>query len=498
VESAAAQEERVEHQYEFLGLTAVFLVALALGLLMLRLRQPPLVGYILAGVLLGPSAFGLVTGVEAVRFLAELGAMLLMFVIGMELSLRGFRRVYRLTLAVVALQVALGLAVALVIGLLGGWPGATIVILGFAFALSSTAVGVGMLEEVGELRSSVGRLAVGILIAQDLALVPMLVVATGLRPGEMIDFWTIARLVAAVAFLVLFVIYMSRRTRIRLPFEMLLHDGRGVLALAALTLCFLFATISNLLGLTTAFGAFLAGLLIGNSQQRPQFIAATLPIRDVLMMLFFLSIGLLIEVDFITAHAVELIALVFLVLLLKTLGTVAILHGLGQPWVRSIRVASLLPQIGEFSFFLGATGLAAGALSLDGYRVLVTVIALTLVASPLWLASSRHLSSARWLVVLVEPAFRAPRRVAAWARAARSWWGRRRQAGGLRPGAALEAVAPLLGAARKPKPSDGEKEPRPAENEGDSAAAPAARETAPEAAGSERSEGQGLDRAGRG
>ena len=415
----------MEHQFEFIGLSAVFLVALSLGLLMLRLRQPPLVGYILAGVLLGPSVFGLVTAIAAVQFLAELGAMLLMFVIGMELSLRGFRRVYQLTLGVVGLQILLGLVVALVIGLFFDWPIATIVILGFALALSSTAVGVNMLEEIGELRSSVGRLTIGILIAQDLALVPMLVVANGLRAGEMIDPLTVFRLVSAVAFLAVFVIYMSRRERIRLPFEMLLHEGRGVLALAALTLCFLFATISGLLGLTTAFGAFLAGLLIGNSQQRPQFISAVLPIRDVLMMVFFLSIGLLIDVGFIMAHAIELFALVFLVLLLKTLGTVAILHGLGQPWVRSFRVASLLPQIGEFSFFLGATGLSAGALSIDGYRVLVTVIALSLIASPLWLASSRHLSSARWLVMLAEPVFRAPRHVAEGWVAARAWLGGR-------------------------------------------------------------------------
>jgi len=92
-------------------------------------------------------------------------------------------------------------------------------------------------------------------------------------------------------------------------------------------------------------------------------------------------------------------------------------------------------------------------------------------------------------VVLVEPAFRAPRHAAAWARAARSWWGERRLAGGLRPGAALEAVAPLLGTVRKPQPSGGEKEPPPAENEGAGAAAPAARQTGPEAAGGERSQG---------
>lgn len=405
----------MEHQFQLVELTTVFLAALACGLLMHKLRQPPLVGYIVAGILLGPSAFELVSNKEAVRFLAELGAMLLMFVVGMELSLRGFRRVYKLTLSVVALQVAFGLAITFGLGWFFNWSTSLSIVLGFAFAISSTAVGVNMLEEIGELRGSVGGLAVGVLIAQDLAVVPMLVIVSGLGHGAGADPWIIVRVLAAVGFLAWFVYVMSRRQRISLPFEAVLKEGKGVTVLAALTLCFLFATFSGLLGVTVAFGAFIAGLLIGNSQQRPQFIAATLPVRDILLMIFFLSIGLLIDVRFVLANALVLIPLVLLVLALKTVGNLLILHGLGQPWVRSIRVATVLPQIGEFSFILGATGLTTGAISLEGYRLLVTVIALSLIASPLWLASSRHLSNARWLVVLAELVLRTPQRLLAWA-----------------------------------------------------------------------------------
>jgi CPA2 family monovalent cation:H+ antiporter-2 len=408
---------KLEHQVELLELTIVFLTALICGLLMQKMRQPPLVGYILAGVLLGPSAFELVTNKAAVRFLAELGAILLMFVVGMELSLRGFRRVYKLTLSVVALQTALGLLVTFAFGWFFDWPSSLSIVLGFAFAISSTAVGVNMLEEIGELRGSVGGLAVGILIAQDLAVIPMLVIVGGLGADGTANLWTLVRLVGAISFLAWFVYAMSRRRRISLPFDAILKDGKGVTALAALTLCFLFATVSGLLGVTVAFGAFVAGLLIGNSQQRAQFIAATLPVRDTLLMIFFLSIGLLIDVRFLYANAIVLVPLVILVLALKTVGNLLILHGLGQPWVRSIRVATILPQMGEFSFILGATGLAAGAISIEGYRLLVAVIALTLIASPLWLASSRHLSNARWLVLLAEFVARTPPALVAWGRA---------------------------------------------------------------------------------
>lgn len=404
----------MEHNIQLLELTGVFLAALVCGLVFYRLRQPPLVGYIIAGVLLGPSAFGLVSNTEAVRFLAELGAILLMFVIGMELSLRGFRRVYKLTLSVVALQTALGLAMTFTLGWFFDWSNALKIVLGFAFAISSTAVGVNLLEEVGELRGSVGGLAVGVLIAQDLAVIPMLVIVASLGGEENADPWTLVRVTAAVGFLAWFVYVMSRRKRLSLPFGGLIEEGKGVTVLAALTLCFLFATISGLFGVTVAFGAFLAGLLIGNSQQRPQFIAATLPVRDILLMIFFLSIGLLIDVSFVYKNALVLIPLVVLVLTLKTVGNLLILHGLGQPWVRSIRVATVLPQIGEFSFIIGATGLAAGAISLEGYRLLVTVIALSLVASPLWLASSRHLSGARWLIIFAEILLRGPAQVSSW------------------------------------------------------------------------------------
>ena len=140
----------------------MFLSALVCGLIFQRLRQPPLVGYIIAGILLGPSAFELVSNMDAIRFLAELGAMLLMFVVGMELSLRGFRRVYKLTLSIVALQIAFGLVITFGLGWFFDWSTARSIVLGFAFAISSTAVGVNMLEEVGEWRGAVGGLAVGI------------------------------------------------------------------------------------------------------------------------------------------------------------------------------------------------------------------------------------------------------------------------------------------------------------------------------------------------
>ena len=382
-------------------LTAVLLTALAAGLLMIRLKQPPLVGYILTGMILGPSALAMVENREAIRFLAELGAILLMFVIGIELSLRVFRRIYKLTMLIVALQIFFGLLICFAIGLIFDWSDSRTIVLGFAVALSSTAVGVNMLDEVGELHSSIGRLTVGILIAQDLAVVPMLIITQSIGKGNLSDPLALIKVLGAVIFLVGFVTFMSGRKKLVLPFETMLGHAKGFTTIAALTICFLFATISGYVGITTAFGAFIAGLFIGNSQQRHQFLQATLPIRDILLMVFFLSIGLLIDLKFVSEHLLELGFLVFFIFLLKTLGNLFILRVVGQPRIRSIRVATILPQIGEFSFILGATAFASGALNLEGYRLLVTLIAMTLIASPVWLASARSLSNARWILLLV-------------------------------------------------------------------------------------------------
>jgi len=391
----------MENHFELVELTTVFLSALVCGLILLRLRQPPLVGYIVAGVVLGPSFLELVSNKEAVRFFAELGAMLLMFVIGMELSLRSFRRLYKLTLGVVAVQIASGLTVAFVIGWLFGWGIKGSVIIGFAIALSSTAVGVNMLEDVGELRTTIGRLAVGILIAQDLAVVPMFVIVENIGGEAGADPLLFVRVVGALGFLAWLVPFMSAKKRLSLPFAEWVPHESGVTVLAGLTFCFLLATLSGLLGLTTAFGSFVAGLIIGNSQQRSQFFHATVPVRDVLLMLFFLSIGLSIDFGYVAQHIPELILLVLFIFILKTAGNLLILRAFNQSWVRSIRTASVLAQMGEFSLILGATGLSAGALSFEGYRMLVTVIALTLVASPLWLSSAREISKARYMLYLI-------------------------------------------------------------------------------------------------
>ena len=378
----------VDHSLTFIALVAG--VALLCGMAMTRLKQPAIVGYIVAGVVLGPSGFGLVEDRALINVLAELGVLMLLFLIGMELSLRAFKRVLGIALIGAALQIAASLAVMLLLSLVLGWPVEIAVLLGFVVALSSTAVAIRMLADIGELRTRVGRSAVGVLIAQDLAVVPMMLALNAMASEAGFDLDALVPMAVAVALLGLFVWYLSGRT-IRLPLGRWVAGDRDLRPLAALAYCFAAATVSGLLGLSPAYGAFLAGLLVGASTDRRVMIRATHPIQSVLLMAFFLSIGLLIDLGYIWRHLGTVLVLLVVVTLGKTAMNVGILRLLGEPWPRAFLIGVVVGQVGEFSFVLAALGLSNGLIGAEEHRLVVAVIALNLMISPLWLDAARRL-----------------------------------------------------------------------------------------------------------
>lgn len=379
---------------QVIEITLVCLAASLLGIAMMRLRQPAMVGYILAGFLLGPSVLNLIDHREAVNLLAELGVTLLVFFIGMELSLRSFRTVWRIALAATTLQILL--SVVAMVGarwlsgdaLLGG------LALGFCIVITNTAVSIRMLEDVGELRSDTGRVAVGLLIAQELAIVPMLLLLGGLSGGQLPGWGTLLHILGALAALAATIAFLSRRKRLRLGFlERVSHD-RGLLTLIGLSIAFMFAVGAEYAGLSSAFGAFLAGLIIGNSAHRTEFVQTTEPVKDILLMVFFLSIGLLLDYQFLRANLGELLLLLGLTLLLKTVGNVFTLRVVRVPWERALLCGTVLVPIGTFSFVLGNAALSAGVIDAEEYHYLVALIALSTMASPIWLAATRRVD--RW------------------------------------------------------------------------------------------------------
>jgi CPA2 family monovalent cation:H+ antiporter-2 len=377
------------------GLLAVVLAAaLAGGAVAHLLRLPPVLGYLLAGLLLGPHTPGPVTEVEPVQRLADIGVALLMFGLGLQLSLRGLAGVGAVAVggglaqvgAVIGLGVLLGRALGLAL------PGA--IALGAAAAISSTTVALRLLEERGELELTHGRVAAGISLVQDLSLVPLLVVlpaldgdGTALGPSLGLTLAKGAGFLAATYLLATRVVpralslLAARRSR-----EMFLL-GTVALALGA-------AALSTLAGLSPAFGAFLAGLVVSESDYAQQSLAEVLPLRNVFAALFFVSMGMLMEPSAFAEAPLQVLA----VAALGSLGKLALVAALALAFgylPRSALLAGLaLAQMGEFSFLVVSLASDQGLLGEETASALLGAVFLSLVLSPLLLRWGSGLADA--------------------------------------------------------------------------------------------------------
>jgi CPA2 family monovalent cation:H+ antiporter-2 len=378
------------HVGDLTGIALVTAVAVAAGLVLQRLKQPAIVGYILAGVVLGPSGAGLVQQTGAISFLAELGVVLLLFIIGMELSLKAFVRVLRPASLVAAGQIAIALGVAFAFGWWLEWGAQQALLIGFIIAMSSTAVAMKMLDDIGELRTEIGQITVGVMIAQDIAIVPILILVNSLGGDADIGVGVYLKIAVAVGLLAGFIFFFTARPKITLPFAETLRGKVDLTTLASLAFCFTAASISGIFGMSPAYGAFLAGLVIANSTLRSEVIHVTEPIQSVLLVVFFLSIGLLIDIDYILANLGLVLLFVLGVIALKSVFNVVLLRATGRPWEQAFPAGLIMAQVGEFSFILAAAGLSHGAIDGDGYRLAIAVIAVSLLVSPFWMNAVRR------------------------------------------------------------------------------------------------------------
>ena len=378
------------HLVDLTGIAVITAIAGVLGFALMRLRQPPIVGYILTGIALGPTGLGLVSHTESISTLAELGVILLLFLIGMELSVRVFRTVAAIASIVAIGQILVSLGVTSILGLVFGWPVEAVIALGFIVAISSTAVAVQMLEEIDQLRTATGRITIGVLIAQDIAVVPMLIILSSLGSDAAIAPLAIKLVVAAILIFALLRYLSVRPGKLQLPFTERIGGRVDMMALASVAFCFAAAALTSAFGLSAAFGAFLAGLVIAASTVRSEAIAATQPIQSLLLVVFFLSIGLLIDLNYVLANLGTVIVFVLFVLVAKSVVNVFLLRLVRRPFAQAFPGGLIMAQIGEFSFVLAATGLSSGALNSDTYRLAIAVIAISLLISPLWMVSARR------------------------------------------------------------------------------------------------------------
>lgn len=357
-----------------------------------RLRASPLVGYLLVGLALGPQGFGLVADVERVRAIAEFGIVVLLFTIGLELTVGRLRvmqpRVLGLGLAQIGLSGAAIAAVASLAGL--SWSGALVV--GGALAFSSTAVVVQLLVERHEMATRMGRAALAILLLQDVALGPLLVLVPVLaeEPGSLGSALGIA---LGKALLVLIGIVVGGRWVLRPLFRMVAAAKAPELFMAVILFAIVVASLASAVaGLSMTLGAFVAGVMLAETEHRERITETIRPFRGLLMGLFFMSIGMVIDLEL----AGERFGVLMLILVGLLAGKAAILavatRVCGMGWVKSLRLGLLLAQGSELSFVLLDMALGERVLGAASGQMVMAVVVVSMALTPLLAAAGGALS----------------------------------------------------------------------------------------------------------
>jgi CPA2 family monovalent cation:H+ antiporter-2 len=366
-------------------LLIIVIVSLVAVLLLRRLRLPAVVGFLVAGMLLGPGGFGLIGDRHTVEALAEIGVALLMFTIGLKFSLREMARLKRWVFGGGTLQVAVTIAATFGLARAAGFGAGTALFLGFVLALSSTAIVLKLQEERGESHAPHGQLSLSILIFQDLAVVPLLLLVPVLRERTG-DWWGPTLGLLKSLGLVTLLLVAARLLIPRLLERVVRTRSPEVFTLTVIAIALGTAYVSSQAGLSLALGAFLAGIVISETDYAHHVTAQVLPLRDALSSVFFVSVGMLVEPAAWLAGGMTLAALTLGVIALKLLvvGGVALLLGLGGR--NALLTGLALAQIGEFSFLLVSAAGEGALLDAAGRQMLLSVSVLTMGLTPLLLA----------------------------------------------------------------------------------------------------------------
>jgi K+:H+ antiporter len=358
--------------------------ALLLGTLAEMLRQSAIVGYLLAGMIVGPNALGMVAGGDEVHFIAELGVTLLLFSIGLEFSFKRLLKLGPITYVGGSAQVVLttlagcGLATAM------GFGFRQALVLGMMVALSSTASVIRLLIDTMRLDSPFGRNALGILLLQDIAVVPLVILTLALggdsTPVESLTLLGRTLVLAALtfgAFLLLFNVLVPRLLNLKS-----LARNRDLPVLLAVVLALGAAWAAHSVGLSPSFGAFLAGLLLAESPFAAQIRSDVAPLRTLLVTLFFAAVGLLVDPGWVVANPLPVLLTAALILLLKPAVIHLIAKSLGYSTGTSLATGLCLAQAGEFSFVLATIAIGAGIIDDELFKLVVSVTVISLLLTP--------------------------------------------------------------------------------------------------------------------
>jgi CPA2 family monovalent cation:H+ antiporter-2 len=369
-------------------------LALLFGFIATRLRLPALVGYLVAGVVIGPATPGFVADAQIAAQLADIGVMLLMFGVGLHFSIGDLLAVRRIALPGAFVGILVGTSLGAGLAALWGWPVAAALVFGLSLSVASTVVLLKALESRGILDSGSGRIAVGWLVVEDLVMVLVLVllpalavpsgaVANGLGPDRSTALTVVVTL-AQVGGFVAFMLIVGRRL-----FPWLLWHVAKTGSRELFTLCVVAAAVGIAFGSAVVFGvsftlgAFFAGLVLRESEFSQRAAEQTLPLQDAFAVLFFVSVGMLFDPDIVVSQPLRVMATVAIIMLGKPVAAMVLVLGFRYPVRAALTVAASLAQIGEFSFILAGLGMSLGILPKEGQSLILAGAVLSIALNPI-------------------------------------------------------------------------------------------------------------------
>ncbi|WP_340818950.1 cation:proton antiporter [Methanolobus sp. WCC4] len=366
----------------FTDIGIIFGLSIIILLLFNRMKLPSVLGFLVTGMLAGPHWLGIISSISEVEALAEIGIILLLFTIGVEMSIRELWDIRRSVLLGGTMQIAMTILLVYSVDRYFGLSFNTSLFIGFLISLSSTAIVLKLLQERAELDTPHGKTSLGILIFQDIIIVPVILITPILAGASTSSGDTLSLFLLKAIGVIVLVLVSARWIIPSLLFQIAKTRNRELFLLSIVFICLATAWLTSSIGLSLALGAFMAGLIISESEYSHQAMGNIIPFRDIFMSFFFVSIGMLLNIGFFTDNVLYLLLLALAVIIIKfaTAGLATLI--LGYP-LRTIIITGLaLAQVGEFSFVLSTFGLEYALLDQDMYQKFLAVSIITMAVTP--------------------------------------------------------------------------------------------------------------------
>jgi len=371
--------------------TLVIFSILIMGLILKTIRIPYVVSYLFVGILLGPYGIGFVQETILLRQFETIGLVFLMFFVGMEISLGDLLKNWKIPLIGTIIQILVTIGIIFLVGTILDWKFLRVLLIGFVISISSSAVVIKLLNEWNQSNTQVGRNVIGVLLVQDIALIPMIIVMD-LMQGKSMPIKDLILQLAGGILLLLLIIYLLRKKEIHLPFMNYFHGHKELQIFGALAICFGMVMASDFFKLSPFLGAFIAGIYVRATRETDWIHLTLEPFYIFFVAIFFVSVGMMLDINFILDNWIIILLLVCMVFILNTSVNTVMMRMLGEPWRESFLGGAMLAQVGEFSFVILSVGEQSGIVSDFTYQTILALITLTLILSPGWITIFKNLT----------------------------------------------------------------------------------------------------------